>query len=303
VVWDPHLRGAAPVENVYLTPNHHEAAQLAGPGDAANTPALDPIAQQATRLRDRFSCAGVAVTVGADGVIFQGAAGPPLAVPVAHRATGDTCGAGDAFAAAFAVALGDGAVPTDAVVRAVRFAGEYVAGGGPAHWRNDADVAALTAGATAQDVVRRAAEVRARGGRVVATSGCFDLLHRGHVEMLRAARAHGDHLVVCCNSDASVRRLKGVERPVQSEDDRAAILRELRAVDDVIVFDEDDPIRVLRLVRPHVFVKGGDYAYRDLIERDALAEWGCAIRIVPYHDGRSTTSLIERARTGVQHDG
>jgi rfaE bifunctional protein nucleotidyltransferase chain/domain len=115
--------------------------------------------------------------------------------------------------------------------------------------------------------------------------------------MLAAARALGDCLIVCLNSDASVTRLKGPDRPLVDESDRAAVLAALGSVDAVAVFEEDDPRAVLRELRPHVWAKGGDYAVADLPERAVLEEWGGRAVIVPYVAGRSTTKLIERTMT------
>jgi rfaE bifunctional protein nucleotidyltransferase chain/domain len=133
---------------------------------------------------------------------------------------------------------------------------------------------------------------------VVATGGCFDLLHAGHVGTLEAARALGDCLVVCLNSDASVGRLKGPDRPLVPEYDRAAVLAALRCVDAVVIFEEDDPRAVLRELRPDVWAKGGDYAIAELPEAATMAEWGGRAVVVPYVAGRSTTRLIEVARAG-----
>jgi D-beta-D-heptose 7-phosphate kinase/D-beta-D-heptose 1-phosphate adenosyltransferase len=140
------------------------------------------------------------------------------------------------------------------------------------------------------------ARVRAREGTVVATGGCFDLLHPGHVATLRAARALGDCLLVCLNSDRSVRRLKGPSRPIVAEDDRSAVLSALGCVDAVVVFDEDTPAEILRALRPDVWVKGGDYAAADLPEAAVLAEWGGRAVVLPFVEGRSTTRLIEEAQ-------
>jgi rfaE bifunctional protein nucleotidyltransferase chain/domain len=129
----------------------------------------------------------------------------------------------------------------------------------------------------------------------VATGGCFDLLHPGHVHTLQAARALGDCLVVCLNADASVRRLKGPGRPVVEQDDRAAVLAALGCVDAVEIFDEDTPVEVLRGLRPDLWVKGGDYAVAELPEAAVLAEWGGRAVVLPYVEGRSTTRLIEGA--------
>jgi rfaE bifunctional protein nucleotidyltransferase chain/domain len=138
-------------------------------------------------------------------------------------------------------------------------------------------------------------KVRASGGTIVATGGCFDLLHAGHVRTLEAARRLGDALVVCLNSDDSVRRLKGHGRPLVPATDRAAVLAALACVDAVAVFEDDTPAEVLRQLRPHVWAKGGDYAGRTLPEEEALAEWGGRAVVLPYLEGRSTTRLMEEA--------
>ncbi|MEA2287127.1 MAG: D-beta-D-heptose 7-phosphate kinase / D-beta-D-heptose 1-phosphate adenosyltransferase, partial [Solirubrobacteraceae bacterium] len=145
------------------------------------------------------------------------------------------------------------------------------------------------------DAVAVAEAVRAAGGTVVATGGCFDLLHPGHIATLQAARSLGDCLIVCMNSDASVRRLKGPGRPVVGAQDRAAVLRALRCVDGVIVFDEDTPEQALDRLRPHVWAKGGDYAGRDLPEAAVLRRWGGQPVVLPFVDGKSSTRLIEEA--------
>jgi D-beta-D-heptose 7-phosphate kinase/D-beta-D-heptose 1-phosphate adenosyltransferase len=141
--------------------------------------------------------------------------------------------------------------------------------------------------------VRLIGAVRASGGTVVATGGCFDLLHAGHVATLRAARALGDCLVVCLNSDDSVRRLKGPERPLVRLADRVAVLEALGCVDVVVPFDERTPEAVLRRLRPDVFAKGGDYALAELPEAALLESWGGQAVILPYLEGRSTTQLMK----------
>jgi rfaE bifunctional protein nucleotidyltransferase chain/domain len=142
---------------------------------------------------------------------------------------------------------------------------------------------------TAKEVVER---VRARGGTVVATGGCFDVLHAGHLQSLEAARGLGDALVVLLNSDASVRRLKGAGRPVQTADDRARLLLGLECVDAVAVFDEDDPSALLDELRPNIWAKGGDYAGVPLAESDLVRSWGGRVVLLPYLAGRSTTALL-----------
>ena len=215
-----------------------------------------------------------------------------MVVPASPVTAGDPCGAGDSFAAAVTVALAGGAVTGEAVTTAVAAAGAFVARGGASAW--DAVPVASAAGAPGVDALLE--RVRASGGTVVATGGCFDLLHAGHVATLRAARGLGDCLVVCINSDDSVRRLKGPSRPLVTAADRARVLEALEFVDAVVVFDEDTPAEVLDRLRPDVWAKGGDYAGADLPEAAVLRTWGGQAVVLPYLDGHSTTALVERSR-------
>ncbi len=136
----------------------------------------------------------------------------------------------------------------------------------------------------------------ARRGAVVFTNGVFDLLHRGHVDLLTAARAEGDALVVGVNTDASVKRLKGPERPVRGERDRAIVLAALEAVDAVVLFDQDTPLELVRHLRPDVLVKGGDYTPDTVVGRDDVERHGGRVVIIPLTEGHSTTGTIARLR-------
>jgi D-beta-D-heptose 7-phosphate kinase/D-beta-D-heptose 1-phosphate adenosyltransferase len=138
----------------------------------------------------------------------------------------------------------------------------------------------------------------ARGERVVFTNGCFDLLHAGHVRYLNAARAMGDRLVVGLNSDGSVRRLKGPSRPVTPEGERAEILTALAAVDAVVVFGEDTPLELIRLLRPDVLVKGGDWSPEAIVGKAEVEAGGGTVASLPLLGGRSTTRLLERLAGG-----
>jgi D-beta-D-heptose 7-phosphate kinase / D-beta-D-heptose 1-phosphate adenosyltransferase len=295
VIWDPHPAGPSPIPGAMLvTPNDAEARGFAPDAGAAD--GVVAAAARAGALREAWDARWVAVTRGAEGAVLAGPGGAPLALPAPRVATGDPCGAGDRFAARAAEALAAGASVPDAVQAAVAAASAFVADGGAAAagrrlaaGRSDPIAAPPTATA---DVV---AGIRAHGGTVVATGGCFDLLHPGHVQTLQAARALGDCLVVCLNSDASVRRLKGAGRPVVAQDDRAAVLAALGCVDAVEIFDEDTPAELLRQMRPDLWVKGGDYAVADLPEAAVLSEWGGHAAILPFVEGRSTTRLIEEA--------
>jgi D-beta-D-heptose 7-phosphate kinase/D-beta-D-heptose 1-phosphate adenosyltransferase len=291
VVWDPHPRGSAPVPGCRLvTPNLQEASVLAGRAgvDADGLTGLAAVARRASALVRAWEAHAVAVTLGADGALLSHGETSPSVVPAPAVQAGDTCGAGDRFASAAAVALARGGVTLEAVQEAVRAAAGFVAAGGAAAFSS-------TPPAEAAPDPDPLAAIRAAGGTVVATGGCFDLLHAGHVATLEAARALGDCLVVCLNSDDSVRRLKGPGRPLVPQQDRARVLAALEPVDAVLVFDEDTPTEVLRDLRPDVWVKGGDYAGAELPEAALLQEWGGVSVVVPYLDGRSTTRLVSTA--------
>jgi D-beta-D-heptose 7-phosphate kinase / D-beta-D-heptose 1-phosphate adenosyltransferase len=284
LVWDPHPRGLAPVPGTDLaTPNLAEAEQIAGaaPGPAPGPPPnRRPSPETLARaLATRWRAGAVCITRGEQGATLCTAAGHTLSWR-AEPAAGDPCGAGDRFAVAAARALADGAEAAEAIGAAVRDAASYVGESGA---RGIAPAAGEAAGPNRRD------------GTVVATGGCFDLLHLGHVRSLEAARALGDRLIVLLNSDRSVRELKGSDRPLVSEEERAETLRALACVDEVIVFDELDPSATLSLLRPDVWAKGGDYQLDELPESKAIADWGGRIAILPYLEGRSTTKLIEEA--------
>jgi D-beta-D-heptose 7-phosphate kinase/D-beta-D-heptose 1-phosphate adenosyltransferase len=281
----------------------------------------------AGRLLGRWPSRAVAVTLGPRGALLARHGQPPLAVPVSPAGTVspsaavspsavspsavsssavDACGAGDMFAAAAAAALRGGALPSEAVTWAVDAASRFVAAGGvgslaAADSMAYPGVRAGSAGPAKAGDARTgpAGPARAGGGPdgrvLVAAGGCFDVLHAGHVSMLRAARALGDMLVVCVNSDASVRRLKGAGRPLNPLADRVAVLRALDCVDDVVVFDEDTPQRLLGELRPDIWVKGGDYDGQELPEAAVLRNWGGLAVTVPYLDGRSTTRIARAA--------
>jgi len=300
VVWDPHPRGPHPVPGCLLaTPSAAEAADFAGTeGDAlagAADDGFESAARYGAELARRWRATYVAVTRGAHGALIAAAEGPALVVAAPDAAAaGDACGAGDRFASRAALRLAGGALPSAAVTAAVAAASRFVAHGGAAGEARARTLARGSAGAPADERALELAErVRAGGGRVVATGGCFDLLHAGHISSLRAARALGDCLVVLLNSDASVRRLKGPDRPLVDERDRAAVLGALDAVDAVMVFDEDTPAQALERLRPDVFAKGGDYAGRELPEAEVLERHGGDVVVLPYVAGRSTTRLIE----------
>jgi len=293
VVWDPHPRGAPPTPGARLvTPNLGEAAALADLQPSADrSPTAQAIAP-AMHLRTAWRASSVAVTLGQAGALLVGPDGLPMLVPAPTVTASDACGAGDRFAASAAMALRDGALTSEAVIAGVASASAFVAAGGAGALRGASEVSDELAGTTGMARVER---IRAAGGTVVSTGGCFDLLHAGHVGMLQAARGLGDCLVVLLNSDASVRRLKGPGRPIQRQEDRAEVLLALGCVDAVEIFEEDTPVRSLQRLRPSIFAKGADYGVSQLPEAEALAAWGGQAVVLPYLPGRSTTHLVDLA--------
>jgi len=143
---------------------------------------------------------------------------------------------------------------------------------------------------TFDEIIHLSSELKKRGKKVVFTNGCFDILHVGHVKYLEEAKSYGDVLILGLNSDASVRRLKGENRPVNTQEDRAYILAALEAVDYVVIFDDDTPYELIKAVQPHILVKGGDYEGKDVVGQDIADE----LRLVQFVDGKSTTKIIER---------
>jgi D-glycero-beta-D-manno-heptose 1-phosphate adenylyltransferase len=137
---------------------------------------------------------------------------------------------------------------------------------------------------------------RGVSGPLVFTNGVFDLLHPGHIDVLAEARALGDALIVGLNSDSSVQRLKGPDRPVRTEAERAYVLAALRDVDAVVAFSQETPLALIRRLRPDVLVKGGDYEPGTVVGRDDVESWGGRVVIVPIRPGQSTTSIIEKLR-------
>lgn len=134
--------------------------------------------------------------------------------------------------------------------------------------------------------------LKAKGKRIVFTNGCFDILHLGHVTYLEEARSYGDVLIVGLNSDTSVRRIKGPQRPIMPEWARARVLAALWAVDYVVIFGEDTPLRVIKELKPHVLVKGGDWRQEEVVGRELVEE----VRILPYLEGFSTTAIVRKIK-------
>jgi rfaE bifunctional protein nucleotidyltransferase chain/domain/rfaE bifunctional protein kinase chain/domain len=291
-----------------VTPSFAEAwallGQPAGEDRGGEERASLAVARSADLL-DSTGAALVAVTLDGDGAVVLGRGAEPLRTHACPAPASHAVGAGDAYLAAFTLAAASGAGTSDAARLAQLAATTAICGPrtcvatragllaalpgpepGPAHRVLDVD-----------DLVARIGAERARGGRIVFTNGCFDVLHAGHVGFLEQARTLGDVLVVAVNSDRSVRRLKGLDRPVNGEDDRTVVLTALSCVDYVVVFDAETPAQLIEQVRPDIYVKGGDY-HADLLPEAGLVErLGGRVEILDYVPDRSTSAVIERIRS------
>lgn len=262
---------------------------------------VDALAEAGSALARDNDIANVAVTLGGSGILRASASDEPCHVPGRPIEVFDVTGAGDSVVAAIASALAAG-LRLDEAIELGNVAGAVAVGRSGTSVVSRSDLAReldLTASATALDrteLLARVARWKARDQRVVFTNGCFDVLHAGHVAVITAARRAGDVLVIGLNSDESVRRLKGHGRPVTTEADRAAMLAALRGVDAVVVFDEDDPLKLIEAIAPDVLVKGGDYRREDVIGAAFVERNGGRVVIVPTKSGYSTTDLLARVR-------
>ena len=149
---------------------------------------------------------------------------------------------------------------------------------------------------TFDDIERICDGLRSEGKKIVFTNGCFDIIHPGHTIYLKKAKEYGDVLVIGLNSDDSVRRLKGPERPLNNVEDRAEVLLSLKPVDYVVVFDEDTPYELIKRVKPDVLVKGGDYKKENIVGADFVEARCGQVVVIPFVEGKSTSSLVEKIK-------
>lgn len=285
------------------TPNHLEAQRALGLPIEVNPRRVDAGAVGEI-LRREIGARALVVTLAEEGVAVADGAG--VACLGGRRvANPDVNGAGDTFLAAFALALGGGAPPRSAARLGVEAATLAVArpGTAPVGIRELLQRLPEEAGGSEATLEEDLARVRSSGGKVVFTNGCFDLLHRGHLFLLREARKLGDVLVVGVNSDASARRAKGPDRPVTPEEDRVELLEALPCVDHVVVFGEDTPEALIRRVKPDLHVKGGDHAGERLVEESVVRKFGGEVVVLPLLPGRSATATIAHIKSGADADG
>ncbi len=259
-----------------------------------------------TALQSTRAASTVVLTRGPEGMSYSSGGGPVHTRPSRAREVYDVTGAGDT--AVSALVLGYLATGSwDQAVAVANAAAAVAVSRAGTHAVTARELAAELGGVagpaelkrvTAVDLPAIGERARALGKTVVFTNGCFDLFHVGHLTLLNRAKSMGDLLVVAVNSDCSVRRLKGEGSPLIGEDDRARLLASLECVDYVVIFDEDTPLRLIEVLRPHVIVKGGDYTAEQVVGREVVESYGGRVEIVPLLEGISTSALIERIRRG-----
>jgi D-beta-D-heptose 7-phosphate kinase / D-beta-D-heptose 1-phosphate adenosyltransferase len=311
-----HLRRFHDLGATVVTPNYEEVCQLVEPGQVVKLPFSGSSADRARveslgrRLLAMIDARYAAITIGGAGTVLFDRQGTMQHFPAQLVAQANDVGAGDSFVSAMALALGAGGT----IEEAARIANDAASIAVTKPW---------TANVSYQELLRRVslrehtarttnqvegagspeatnhllAELetsRLNGHTIVFTNGVFDILHAGHVEFLRQAKALGDVLVVAINSDYSARKLKGEKRPINGERDRMALVAALDPVDHVVLFDEETPTELIRLLRPHIHVKGGDYADQALPESEAVRDVGGRIVILPLAGSISTSSVIDR---------
>ncbi len=276
-----------------LTPNRRELAEASRMADGTD----EEIVAAARHIVTRCEVDSVLVTRGGDGMtLVDGANARHLAAE--SREVFDVSGAGDTVVAAVAAALAAGLDAGAAAGLANVAAGIVVAKSGTAVASTDEVIDALRAdelkSVALPVALARLATWRAQGLTIGFTNGCFDLIHPGHVSLLSQARAACDRLIVGLNSDSSTRRLKGDDRPVQSEAARAAVLGSLASIDLVIIFDDDTPIALIETLRPDVLVKGADYKLDQVVGGDLVRGYGGRVLLATLEPGHSTTATISR---------
>jgi D-beta-D-heptose 7-phosphate kinase / D-beta-D-heptose 1-phosphate adenosyltransferase len=287
-----------------LTPNRKEFAEAArSPADS-----IESIAAAAPDVIQLADCEAILVTQSEHGMTLVPRSGEAVHVPAYAVKVRDVSGAGDTVAAVLAVAHSAGA-PWEDVLRlasaaaAVAVSKQGTATVTAAELRRQILPHAFLAAeekivARGDELEARLADWRQDGLRIGFTNGCFDILHPGHVKVLTAARAACDRLIVGLNSDASVKRLKGADRPVQDQRARAEVLAALEAVDLVVIFEEDTPMKLIEQIKPSALVKGGDYTREQVVGHEIVEAHGGEVLLVEVLAGFSTTRLVDRARGG-----
>lgn len=293
------LRKYKDLRPTFVKPNYDECVKIL---DISKRPRLERVGQiigQGKRLLEVTGAGCVAATLDMDGTILFENGKKPYRVPSEPRNQRETIGAGDTFSSAAALAFCVGTMARTAVEVASAAASVVLRKEGTgvcsikelkSYFSGDDKFISL------KELAEKVEELKRINKKVVFTNGCFDILHRGHVTFLNQAKALGDILIIGLNTDESIRKVKGCGRPINSLEDRVAVLSALHSVSYLVAFEEDSPVGILKILKPDIFVKGGTYTMDSLPEGELVESLGGEVRIIPFATDLSTTKLIEKIR-------
>lgn len=283
-----------------VKPNYEETLHLLELPKVASTERVSQVLNNGKKLLELSGAQYVAATIDVEGSILFERNKKPYRILTTPKDNKRAIGAGDTFISAFALALCSGAGAAKAAEIASAAAAIVLQKEGTVVCNREELKAYLNEIpkyiASAEDLKKRVSELKKEGKRIVFTNGCFDILHSGHVNLIHHAKQLGDVLIVGINGDASIRRLKGKERPINGLQDRITVLAGLNDVDILTSFEEDSPVELIKVVKPDVFVKGGDYTADSIPEAPLVKSLGGEVQIISFVKNRSTTLLIEKIR-------
>ena len=299
LIVDPKSTDFRTYANAYLvTPNYTELCSAAG----VKTIPYDDIEDTGRKLMKTSGITNLLVTLGSMGMILVEQNVPATHIHSRAREVYDVTGAGDTVIAAMSTAVAAGATLADAAYIANIAAG-IVVGKHRTGAASPQEIMDYAFGPSASEkiadretLMKRVAELKKEGRKLVFTNGCFDLLHIGHITYLNTAHDLGDVLIVGLNSDSSVHRLKGENRPIIPEEERSHVLAALECVDFVILFDEDTPLSLIRDIHPDVLVKGANYTREQVVGHDIVESYGGSVHLIPLINNMSTSAIIKQIK-------
>lgn len=287
-----------------VKPNYEEAIQLLNI-ERSSTGRQEQIIKHRNELHELSGADIVAATLDAQGVVMLKKNEKPYIIPCVPRDNKNAIGAGDTFISALTLALACNASVKEAGEIAAAAAAVVVEKDGTTGCNNyelKAHYNSLPKYIVSYEhLLNIMKELRKQGKRIVFTNGCFDILHKGHINLLNKARQEGDILIVGVNSDTSISKVKGPERPINSLEDRIIVLSGLKSVDYIVSFEEESPVQLIKAVHPDVFVKGSNYTKNSIPEAPLLKKLDCEVVIVPYTEDHSTTYIINKIRDNISH--
>lgn len=280
-------------DSTLVKPNRRELENFAGEGLIAD----ELITEKALGIKQKLNCKYLLLTLGSKGMIFIDDQCEVFRISSEAQEIYDVTGAGDTVLAYLAMGFQGNTIDFEAVKLANSAAGIKVGKFGTAVVKREEiqtqehDNRKAVGECGIDPLVRK---LRGENKKIVFTNGCFDILHSGHIRYLQEAKKLGDVLILGLNSDSSIRRLKGEQRPILSQDERITLIGALQFVDYVILFDEDTPLKLLEKVRPDILVKGGDYVKENIVGYELLTSYGGQVITLPFIEGKSTTNIISK---------